>query len=176
MDIVARRYAKALYLAAGKDAASVLADLEKLSALDSQSPEWHAFIRNPLYKPHESHRILKPVFKALKLNGLTEKFISLLVDKGRMVHLASILKSSIDLFNSESGRKYADVKSAFPIDMQSQGLLASYLSKKFGGDVHLNNVIDPKLLGGIAIQIDSSLYDATIRTQLNTIQRQLREI
>lgn len=176
MDIVARRYAKALYLAAGKDAASVLADLEKLSQLESQSHEWQAFTRNPLYKSHQSHRILKPVLKALKLHALTEKFISLLVDKGRMIHFTQILEASIALFNRQSGRKYADVKSAFPIDMQSQGLLASFLSKKFGGDVQLNNTIDPKLLGGFAIQIDSSLYDATIRTQLNTIQRQLREI
>lgn len=175
MGRVAKRYAKALFLAADKDVLLVQKDLEALEQLMQESPEWSAFIQNPLYTQQQIQKILPTISKHMKLHAITQKFLTVLNAHGRITHLRLILKESIHFFNQERGQNFAEVRSVFPLDINLQGKISAYLSKQFKGDVHLKNIIDPKVLGGLSIQVNSNLFDATIRTQLNSIQRQLRE-
>jgi len=175
MGQVAKRYAKALFLASGQEVTLIQKDLEVLTDLTQHSPEWRAFIKNPLYTHSQLLLVIPKVSKSLKLHAITEKFLRVLATHGRLKHLSAILHESITYFNYQRGQKLAEVKSMYPLSQQVQGKISTYLSQKFKGEVHVKNIIDSKVLGGVSIQVESNLFDATIRTQLNSIQRQLRE-
>lgn len=70
-------------------------------------------------------------------------------------------------------RLLAEVRVATGLDDAEQTRLAAALGKKYGRDVHLNIVIDPSIVGGIAVSIGDEIVDGSMSTRLEVARRRL---
>lgn len=70
-------------------------------------------------------------------------------------------------------RLLAEVRVAYELGESEKQRLAAALSAKYGRDVHLNIVVDPSVVGGIAVSVGDELVDGTMSTRLETARRQL---
>ena len=70
-------------------------------------------------------------------------------------------------------RLLAEVRVATALDEADQTRLAAALAKKYGRDVHLNFVIDPSIVGGIAVSVGDEVVDGSMSTRLEVARRRL---
>ena len=70
-------------------------------------------------------------------------------------------------------RLVALVRVAYELSDDERTRLASALAGKYGSDVHLNIVVDPAVVGGIAVSVDGEVVDGTMSSRLEAARRQL---
>jgi F-type H+-transporting ATPase subunit delta len=70
-------------------------------------------------------------------------------------------------------RLLAEVRVATELDDAEKTRLAAALAKKYGRDVHLNIVVDPSIVGGIAVSVGDEVVDGSMSTRLEVARRRL---
>lgn len=70
-------------------------------------------------------------------------------------------------------RLLAEVRVAYELADAEKTRLAKALAKKYGRDVHLNIVVDPSVVGGIAVSVGDEVVDGTMSTRLEVARRRL---
>jgi len=173
--IVAGRYAHALFEEAKaegktKDAISQIA---ALSAFYDASEDFKIIVKNPLITKQEKQAVVD----SLKENGAIDQFIyqfiTLLVRKNRLSLLKFIAEQVLVLDMRDRGEAEAIVTVAASMDEASKKGLNEVLNKITGKKVTVKETVDPSIIGGVIAQVESSLYDASVKGQLNKIKEQL---
>ncbi|KQX75161.1 hypothetical protein ASD10_08190 [Aeromicrobium sp. Root472D3] len=70
-------------------------------------------------------------------------------------------------------RLLAEVRVATELGESEKTRLAAALAKKYGRDVHLNIVVDPSIVGGIAVSVGDEVVDGSMATRLEVARRRL---
>jgi len=84
-----------------------------------------------------------------------------------------VLERFDDLVAQRRGNLTATVRVAYPLADAERERLASALRGKYGNDVQLNLIVDPTVVGGIAVAVDDEVVDATMSTRLEAARRAL---
>ncbi len=84
-----------------------------------------------------------------------------------------VLAAFGDTAAASRSRLLVEVKVAAELDESEKTRLAAALSSKYGRDVHLNIVVDPSLVGGIAVSVGDEIVDGTMSTRLEVARRRL---
>ena len=100
-------------------------------------------------------------------------FLYVLIDKGRTMHLAKIIKVYKSLMEKEEGYSYGTVYSVVPLDKKRIEELEQDVSKLLQMNVRLTNEIDPKLIGGFKILVEGRIIDASIRKKFDDLESQI---
>jgi F-type H+-transporting ATPase subunit delta len=74
---------------------------------------------------------------------------------------------------SRRSRLLAEVRVAYELGDTEKTRLAKALATKYGRDVHLNIVVDPSVVGGIAVSVGDEVVDGTMSTRLEVARRRL---
>jgi len=174
--VLARRYAEALYELADeqKQLDAVASDLRALRILHYESPEFRYVALQPRLTRAQAVKAMGAVAAAAHFNKLTANFLALVAKNRRL----SILESVIDAFLSElaarRGEFTADVCTARALSPAQEEQLAAQLRELAGGKVHLVTREDKRLIGGMTVKMGSRLIDASVRTRLGRLERQLK--
>jgi F-type H+-transporting ATPase subunit delta len=172
---LAKRYAKALEEAAAE--ADVLepvgAELERLATLWHEDPAIAAFFGNPGILLKDKAETLKSLSRRMALSPLLARFLDLLLSRHRMQALPGIARLYRDLMNKRLGRVQAAVRTAVPLAPDLTESLRRRLAQVLGRTVLLEPHVDPAILGGIVVQVDSTVYDGSLRTQLKQLRERL---
>jgi F-type H+-transporting ATPase subunit delta len=75
--------------------------------------------------------------------------------------------------DEQAGIARVGVHSSHPLEPDEQEQLREVMSVITGRTVKLSYEVDETLLGGVKLQVGSTVYDGTIRTQLEELRRQL---
>lgn len=175
---LAKRYAKALEEAAAEADAleAVGTELERVATLWHQDPAMAAFFGNPGILSRDKAETLKSLSQRMALAPLVARFLDLLLSRHRMQALPAMARLYRDLMNKRLGRIQAAVMTAVPLAPDLQEGLRRQLAQVLGRTVLLAPHVDPAILGGIVVQVDSTVYDGSLRTQLKQLrERLLRE-
>lgn len=175
---VAKRYAKALEEVAAEANAgeSVGAELDRLATLWQQEPAILAFFGNPGILLRDKERALRTIVARMKLSPLLTRFLELLLTRDRVRALPAVARVYRDLMNKRLGRVQATVTTAVPLATNLEKSLRRRMGDMLGQTVSLDPRVDPAILGGIVVQVDSTVYDGSLRTQLRYLrERLLRE-
>lgn len=172
---LAKRYAKALEEAAAEsDALEVVGtELERVATLWHQDPAIAAFFGNPGILLKDKAETLKGLSQRMALSPLVARFLDLLLSRHRMQALPGVARLYRDLMNRRLGRVQAAVRTAVPLAPDLQESLRRRLAQVLGGTVLLEPHVDPAILGGIVVQVDSTVYDGSLRTQLKQLRERL---
>ena len=74
---------------------------------------------------------------------------------------------------AERNRLVAEVRTARPLGDAASRRLAAALSRQYGRPVHLNEVVDPGVVGGIRVEVGDDVIDGTVANRLDEARRQL---
>jgi len=150
----------------------VAADLDAVSTLLEQQPDFEAFLASPYFAEQTKRDFVRRVF-AGKLQTLTLSFLSVTAEHNRGGFLPEIIGRFKQLYREYLGYQTVEVTVARPISPeQLEGLsheLAEALKAKVDLDVH----VDPSILGGVVIRYGEEMLDNSVRGRLARAINQL---
>jgi F-type H+-transporting ATPase subunit delta len=171
---VARRYAKAVFALAQEAQALDFtgAELDRLATL-AADPALAPMLANPLLSPAARRTIAQTLAEQLGLRPLTRNLLLLLADQQRLDHLAGIAAHYRRRLDDTFGRVRATIVSATALSAAQQAQLTDTLAQASGKQVLVTARVDPALLGGVVVDMDGTVYDGSVRTQLVRLARQV---
>lgn len=173
VELIARRYATALADAVGNDYKTVQEELNSFSGIMQESNELTTMFANPSLVHANKVKVLNTLLEKLKPTKTTANFLQILLENGRIVHLADINKSFVEVLAERSGIGSAKITSARELTAKEQKDLENNLEKMMGRKVNLTYEIDQEIIGGIVTRIGSTVYDSSVKTQLQNLKQQL---
>ena len=173
---VAKPYARALYEAASEQDAlvSITADVERLRELIEQSEELTQLIHNPVLSPQFKSETFQELFADV-MQPLTINFFKLLASKQRERYLLAIMDVFSEIVDEAAGRLVAKVTTVVPITPEQEEQLTQQLSAYSGKQVRLETTIDAHIQGGFIVQLDDTVFDASVASQLQRLKQQLAQ-
>ena len=171
---LARRYTKALFQLArdGGQEDAVGVEVEQFYA-DYSKSALQQVLTNPAFAVGSRKQILNQVAQSQKLSSLTVRFLSLLLERDRLVHLTGIVNCYRRLLNEARGRVDAKVISAAALEPSLVERVRGQLRSISGKEVILQQVVDPELLGGLQVELEGKIYDGSVRTQLAKMKQRI---
>lgn len=166
--IVAKRYAKALFVV-GKEDNKLDAYHEEIAGaakLLRELPELEDGLTNPAYPSEAKLKLMGDVASAVKFSPIMSKFLRLLVEKRRVPFASDIAEMFQKLMDDHQGVKRAEVTSAVPLDADIRKKIQEALEKATGKKVVLSVREDPAIIGGLVVRAGDMIFDGSVSTQL----------
>ena len=170
----AKRYATALLELAKErnEVESILEDIELIHNTIQGSRELVTFLKSPIIKFDDKTAVLDDLFFD-DIQEATRLFIKLLARKDRINLLDQVTEAFIEKYKEYAGIITVDVFVAQELsDSQRKGLLKE-LEDKTQKKVDMNITLDESLKGGMAIRIDDTVIDGTVKHKLNELEESL---
>lgn len=172
---VARRYAAALadvVIANGEERAAQeeLIEWEKMT---ENSPLLKEAFANPTIAYEQKRNLLEELISRTKVRATTANFLRVLVKNQRLVDLPEINKRFAYVLDERAGVVAAQVTTARPVSEEAQRLLLEKLRAVTGRKVRLSFATDESVIGGLVTRIGSTVYDGSVRTQLEELRAKL---
>jgi F-type H+-transporting ATPase subunit delta len=173
---VGGRYAKALFDLASEErqVAAVEADLKSLKTALRESHDLRVLVGSPAFSAEDKGKGLVSIAVKAKFNMTTIKFLGLLASNGRTSLLASIITSFEALSAKTRGAVSAEVTTAVALSPAQAKGVAAALRQALGKDPEIETRIDPAILGGIKVQVGSRLFDASLKSKLDSLKFALK--
>ncbi len=170
------RYARALFDLAqdGKSLDKVQADMAKLKALLLESAELRGFVASLVYSSEVKLDGLKAVTAKLKFNALTLKLFGVMAANRRLDQLFPLINAFDKLYAAHLGIVSAEVTSAVPLSAPQLDDLTKALNKSLGQKADITTRVDPGILGGLKVRVGSRLFDASLKTKLDSLKFALK--
>ena len=174
---ISKRYARAFFEIAteGKQIEKYYNELNQFALIIAQNKDLGNFLANPIFEQESKKGVVENIIGKLKLSVMTVNFLKLLVDKKRIDVLSDIVFFYRQLMDESLKKVRVNLKTAFPLSNEMQTYITSSLEKVTGRNVEVSVEKDPGLLGGIVIGVGDTLYDGSIRNQLNNMRNLLGE-
>lgn len=173
---IARRYAKAIFELAletnrveeiGRELQTVLAAFES-------SDEARAVMMAPVLTGDEKVQLVEALLARLTLDPVVGNSLRLLADRNRLADLPDIVGEFNALADKQIGRIRARVTTAIQITDEQVQQIAQSLAGATNRKVLVDRTVDPGILGGVVAQIGSTIYDGSLKTQLEDMKKQLK--
>lgn len=173
---VALRYAKALVQvgAADQERSALGRELEMVLAATRLCPELRGALESPAFAPESRKRVADELAQRLRLSRLVRNTLAFLIDRGRMDQFPAIVEAYHALADEAAGRIRAQVRTAAPLSEARLQELRAALARATGREVQVSEETAPALLGGLVVQIGDTVYDGSLRSQLQTLGERLR--
>lgn len=152
-----------------------LEQLQRFASLLNEEPDARRLLENPAIPGDRRKALLKEVRDALGFDQRVSNFIAILVDKNRLELLDEIIDAYQKLLDDRLGIARAVVTAARPLDPSQQKEVATKLAALTGKEVRMEVAVDPSLIGGVVAQVGSTIYDGSVRTQLQAFKNRLIE-
>jgi len=167
------RYAKAFYGFIKEKGVlkTVIKDIENILVLFDEQ-EFVNFLNNILIKPSKKVNVINEILKG-KVDDSILKFIQLIVENRKELYLKRIFIYVLDLYNEEENIKKAKLISAYPLDEEIKSKLKKVLYNNFNYNFIFEEKVDKKIIGGFILNIDDLLIDASVKSTLNKLKREL---
>jgi F-type H+-transporting ATPase subunit delta len=174
---ISKRYARAFFEIAEKDKnlEKYYTELNKFSSIIAQNKALEDFLFNPIFEQENKKKVLEKIISKFQFSGMTVNFLKLLVDKKRLDSLADIVACYRQLMDEALKKVRINLKTAFPLSRKLQDYINSNMEKITGRKVEITMETDPGLLGGIVIGVGDTLYDGSVKNQLNNMRNLLGE-
>ncbi len=173
---VGARYAQALFDLAVETGAllSVEADLKSLEAMVAASADLRVLLSSPRFDAADKATGLAALADAAGLGDTTRKFLGLLAANRRTLALGEVIKAFKALAAARRGSVSAKVVTAVPLTDAQTASLAAALRTALGKDPEIETLVDPAILGGVKVRVGSRLYDASLKSKLDSLKFALK--
>jgi len=172
---VARVYAEALLKAADHQGQAD-SGLEELNALVGEvfwrDPQFEEFLASGAIGRDRKAQVLGAVFEH-RASPVFANFLMVLNNHERLGLLRPILAAYRELHDERARRIRVLVRTAVPLPDDQRARLQQELRETFHLEPILETKVDPDLLGGLVVRVGDWLYDASVRTQIETLRNQL---
>jgi F-type H+-transporting ATPase subunit delta len=174
MSVAANRYATAIIdVLKLEQADHGLRQLQQFAAFLKEEPSARRFLENPAMAGDRRKKLLTEISSALGFDRRVANFIHILTDRNRLPILDEIITEYQRLMDKRLGIVRARVTASRVLDAPQQQELVRKLEQITGKQVRMEVVVDAALIGGLIAQVGSTVYDGSIRRQLQAIRAHL---
>ncbi|AKU92865.1 ATP synthase F1 subunit delta [Vulgatibacter incomptus] len=170
---IARRYARALFESVGAEFARVGSELESVARSFKDQPELTAFLSDPSASRESRRTFLDAVISKTGLHPMAGNLLRLLDDRGRLLDLPAIAAAYSGMVDEHEGRVRAEVTTVDGLGSELAEQLKKALSSATGKQVELSTHSDPGILGGMIARVGNTVFDGSLRSQLERMKREL---
>ena len=180
LTAVAKRYADALADVVTRSGSPLrpqdaVTELGAFAAALESSAELREALSTPAVAVGRKRAVVGRVAGLLKLSLITRNFLFVLTDHGRLIHLAGIVHAFELTLDERLGFARAEVAAAGELSEAQRAALTAELERLTGKRIRMRYSIDPSLIGGAVARIGSTVYDGSLRRQLEMLERRLGE-
>lgn len=175
-DVVARRYAKALFELGQEEGKEkqFLEELQTVAQLVRTSGEFKALLESPLYDITLKRRVLKEVASKMSLSAYMSNFLNILLDKDRFSFLGEIQDAYKEILDKLTGRVRARITCAASLSEDQLQQVAQTLSKVVKKEVDVDVIVESSLIGGMIAEVEGMIYDGSVKTQISKLKQSLK--
>jgi F-type H+-transporting ATPase subunit delta len=169
---VGKRYAQSLLQLAVETGVleAVKADIEMLSSTCAQSKDLVIALNSPVIKSDKKLNVLKAITSG-NISVLTDKFITLIVTKGRADKLVEILNAFDLLYFEHKNIVKAQIKSVNGVSAEVKNQIISLVKQNLQKEVVLEEVFDKELIGGFVLTVGDKQVNASVKEQLDKLKK-----
>ena len=157
------------------DPARVLQELRGIEALLKESDPLRRVLENPSIPGEGKRGVLDAITSRLGTTRQVRNFVAVLIDHRRLTLFSEILKQLEQELDERQGLAEAQVSSARQLSDPEKQMLEAEITKMTGKKVRARYEQDASLLGGAVVQVGSTIYDGSVKGQLERIREQLVE-
>ena len=173
----ADRYSLALYELASEN--NVLSQVEDQSlsilSLISSSKDFSNLIKDPTNSQEDLLKVINNISEDNKFETLLKNFLSFLITKRRFFYVEQILNNFIETCSKKRGELKAELKSAKKLTSNQITKITDELAQNFSSKIKLNYKQDESLIGGLIVQVGSTMVDTSIKNKLQQIENRMIE-
>ena len=173
----AERYSLALFELSEEN--NLLSQIEDQSSsiinLIDQSEDFSNLIKDPTTSQEDLLKVINTIPENNKFESLFKNFLSFLIQKRRFFFIERILKSFIEICSRKRGELKAELKSAKQLSNEEIVKITEELTKNFSSKIKLNYKHDESLIGGLVVQVGSTMVDTSIKNKLQQIENRMIE-
>jgi F-type H+-transporting ATPase subunit delta len=157
------------------DAVRALQELHDIKALLQESDQLRRVLENPSIPGDRKSAVLDAITGRLGTTRQVRNFMAVLTDHRRLPLFSEILKQLEQELDERQGFAEAQVSTARQLSEPEKQMLEAEIAKLTGKKVRAKYEQDATLLGGAVVQVGSTIYDGSVKGQLEKIREQLVE-
>ena len=173
-----RSYAIALYELSKENSEldSVENGMKSLDELINQSPDFKEMILSPTISKEDKRNVIFAIADMNNFSKIFKKFLGYITKKNRLFFLENIIKSFLNIVSQDKGELKAKLVSSKELSAEEQKKIKDDFSKDLKSPIVIDYNYDPRLIGGLVIQVGSIMVDTSIKTKLKQLETKMVEI
>jgi len=141
-----------------------------VEALIAGSADLRNALLSPAVSPSRKRAVMAKLTAELNIARPVRNFLYVIIDHRRVVNFSSIVEAFEALLDERLGYVRADVASAQPLPDGQRQRLEAEISRVAGRKAKLKFTVDPALVAGVVARIGSTVYDGSVRGQLDKLR------
>jgi ATP synthase F1 delta subunit len=173
MEEIAQVYARSLFEVADEhDKLDDVRDqLGELADAIGDSKELQTFFFSPYFSTDEKKDGLDKAVSGM--DETLRNFVGLLLENHRMPVIFRVRREYDSLWEDAHKLLAVQITSAVELDPSVAQRVGDEIGRQTGRTVELTSTVDPEVLGGIVVRVGNSIIDASIRTRLENLRKQV---
>ena len=176
VETVARRYAGALadvVLKSG-ETDTVQSELKTWEEMLKANRDLHNAFYNPAIAHNSKEKVLETLIERSKPSKTTANFLRVLLRNNRLTEIKEINEKFDSVVAERSGIVSANVTTSRELSEAEKAEFKTNLIKLTGGkEVKINFKVDKDIIGGAITRVGSTVYDGSVKTQLELLKQQM---
>ena len=174
----ANRYSLALYELAEESNLLTKIETNSVSILNliGTSVDFNNLIKDPTVSRNELINAINKIFDYLEIENLLKNFTNFLVTKRRFFFIEQILNNFIEICSEKRGELKTEIRSAKNLSNNEINNIKDELSKHFTSKIKLDYKYDESLIGGLIVQVGSTMIDTSIKNKLQQIENKMMKV
>lgn len=149
----------------------VYKDLTFVNDVLSSNKDSLLFLASPTIDYDKKNELLKKHFSNIDRNVFA--FLTIVIKKHQIKYFSYIVDNYLKLSNIDKNILQGLLYTPFELDKDTISRLNEVFSKKYNKQVILKMIIDKKLIGGLKVLINDTLYDYSIENKIEVIKNNL---
>jgi F-type H+-transporting ATPase subunit delta len=155
------------------DAARTLREAQQMAALVDENKALREVWDNPSIPAEQKRGVLDGIVERAGMTRPVRNFVAVLIDKGRMRFLGEIVARFAEELNRRLGFAEAEITTARALRSDEMRALETELARVTGKRIRARYHEDQRILGGAIARVGSTVYDGSVKGQLERIRQQL---
>jgi F-type H+-transporting ATPase subunit delta len=177
MAAVAQLYARAFADVASSTGVDGQAAMDQLNAFDAafaESRDLREILSNPAVPMDQKLKVLDAICGRIQAMKQVRNFLAVLVDRDRMGELPEILAETRTELDRRNGVVEAEIVTARELSSDQREEFEASIARMSGHErIRANYRLDASLLGGALVKVGSTVFDGSVRGQLQRLKEQL---
>ena len=155
------------------DPAKTLAEAQQISALLRESGDLREVWVAPSIPAEQKRAVLDAIMKRTGISQIVRNFVAVLIDKQRVNILSEIVSEFAHELNQRLGFTEAEITTTRELSPDESRALEADLAKVSGKKIRARYDQDRSILGGAIARVGRTVYDGSVKGQLERIREQL---
>ena len=174
-NATSKSYALALYEISEENSSVDMVENEMrgLNKLLNENLDFKKTILSPLITTEDKQSVLLKIAEQNNFSLPAKKFLGFVAKSNRLFFLEKIIKSFLNIVSHAKGELKARLVSSKELSAEEQKKIQDDFSKDLKSPLIIDYKYDPNLIGGLIIQIGSTMVDASIKTKLKKLETKM---